>query len=417
MHAGFAINCCVYALRHDRMGLLDLQDWEQAEDDDKNATLTSRRAPPSRRAAARAEAPAPAPAPAEEKEAPEARHATRGARVAQKQRNDRPPPPTTKAEQDALHARAPRTGRRAEGDAYAPDTPVLARCGSAFGQWFPGTVIKAEELTNEVCRVVFLDGEKEDIPVTRVRMWDRPPESDWHRKHRGPIKSKYVSDANKAAAHRAVLQIDLETGLEVGRFISAKRAVEALPTVSDPQEIISCCRRQAPQAGGYGWQFAAPRPKLDAADVQELIDGNYAILCQQRNPKKAGTKSALLYDQYKGAECVRDLLSLGARRADIPYDISHGWITLVDPEMQKRFSPKQGAGGASILSPMLGAGGEAEADDENMAEVDAGGIDGAKEDVLAAVRIDDDGEKEDVIAAVPPPPRASRVKSVNYAED
>ena len=29
----------------------------------------------------------------------------------------------------------------------------------------------------------------------------------------------------------------------------------------------------AVSAGGYKWTFAAPRPKLDASDVQELIDG------------------------------------------------------------------------------------------------------------------------------------------------
>ena len=50
---GFYDQCAksIYA-RHKTMGLIDLQDWEQAEDDDKNEP------PPSRRAA-RAEAPGP----------------------------------------------------------------------------------------------------------------------------------------------------------------------------------------------------------------------------------------------------------------------------------------------------------------------------------------------------------------------
>ena len=71
----------------------------------------------------------------------------------------------------------------------------------------------------------------------------------------------------------------------------------------------------------------------------------------QRVPKKAGTKSALLYDQYKGAESIRDMLALGARRADIPYDISHGWVTLVDPTLQKRFSPPPTAAAAARSWP------------------------------------------------------------------
>ena len=75
--------------------------------------------------------------------------------------------------------------------------------------------------------------------------------------------------------------------------------MDNVPSLNDPQEVLACCKGTVEQAGGYKWTFAAPRPKLDAADVQELIDGNYAIQIQQRNPKKAGTKSALLYDQYE----------------------------------------------------------------------------------------------------------------------
>jgi len=56
---------------------------------------------------------------------------------------------------------------------------------------------------------------------------------------------------------------------------------------------------------------------------------DYAIEIQKDNPKKAGTKSADLYDQYKGAGTVKEMLSLGGRRGDVSYDIAHGWITRV----------------------------------------------------------------------------------------
>ena len=221
-----------------------------------------------------------------------------------------------------------------------------------------------------------------------------PTLSDWHRKHQGPIKSRYVADVqSKANTHRSVLQFDLETGNLIAQFVSARRAVDNVPSLTDPQEVLQCCKGAVESAGGYKWTFAAPRPKLDASDVQELIDGNYAIQIQQRNPKKAGTKSALLYDQYKGAESIRDMLALGARRADIPYDISHGWVTLVDPTLQKRFSPPPTA---AAPDPPSKEAVEAEDDDEGPPD------DPMEEDS------ENDESREDVLKTLPPRPPPAR---------
>ena len=322
---------------------------------------------------------------------------TRRAAVREKKRNDRPPAPTPL---EKIVERT--TGYQTTGsskNAYAPDTHVLARCSANLGQWFGGTVVEGGE--DGTCRVVFLDGAKEDVLIKNIRVWDRPPLSDWHRKHQGPIKSRYVADVqSKANTHRSVLQFDLESGALIAQFVSARRAVDNVPSLTDPQEVLQCCKGAVESAGGYKWTFAAPRPKLDAADVQELIDGNYAIQIQQRNPKKAGTKSALLYDQYKGAENIRDMLALGARRADIPYDISHGWVTLVDPTLQKRFSPPPTAAAPDPPSKEV-----AEADEEP-------GDDPMEES-------EDEKSKEDVLKTLPPrppPSRARRGGAVNYAD-
>ena len=327
---------------------------------------------------------------------------TRRAAVREKKRNDRPPAPTPL---EKIVERT--TGYKTTGsskNAYAPDTHVLARCSANLGQWFGGTVVEGGE--DGTCRVVFLDGAKEDVSISNIRVWDRPPLSDWHRKHQGPIKSRYVSDVqSKANTHRSVLQFDLESGALVAQFVSARRAVDNVPSLSDPQEVLQCCKGAVESAGGYKWTFAAPRPKLDASDVQELIDGNYAIQIQQRNPKKAGTKSALLYDQYKGAESIRDMLALGARRADIPYDISHGWVTLVDPTLQKRFSPPPTA---AAPDPPSKEAVEAEDDDEGPPD------DPMEEDS------ENDESREDVLKTLPPRPPPSRARSrgaaVNYAD-
>ena len=269
------------------MGLLDLQECELDDE------IESREEPERERRATIEEA-----ADEAEEAFTRAGPTTRRAAVREKKRNDRPPAPTPL---EKIVERT--TGYKTTGsskNAYAPDTHVLARCSANLGQWFGGTIVEADNLEDDTCRVVFLDGAKEDVPISNIRVWDRPPLSDWHRKHQGPIKSRYVADVqSKANTHRSVLQFDLENGNLIAQFVSARRAVDNVPSLTDPQEVLQCCKGAVESAGGYKWTFAAPRPKLDASDVQELIDGNYAIQIQQRNPKKAGTKSALLYDQYK----------------------------------------------------------------------------------------------------------------------
>ena len=370
------------------MGLLDLQECEL--DDEMEAPAAAER---EQRRATIEEV-----NDDEQEEFTRAGPTTRRAAVRAAKRNDRPPAPTP---MEKIIERT--TGYKTTGskkDAFAPDTHVLARCSANLGQWFGGTIVEADNLDEGTCRVVFLDGQKEDVSIANIRVWDRPPLSDWHRKHQGPIKSRYVADVqSKANTHRSVLQFDLESGALIAQFVSARRAVDNVPSLNDPQEVLACCKGTVESAGGYKWTFAAPRPKLDAADVQELIDGNYAIQIQQRNPKKAGTKSALLYDQYKGAESIRDMLALGARRADIPYDISHGWVTLVDPTLQKRFSPPPTAAAPDPPSK------EVEADE------------GQGDDPME--ESEDDKSKEDVLKTLPPrppPSRARRGGAVNYAD-
>ena len=170
---------------------------------------------------------------------------TRRAAVRAAKRNDRPPAPTPL---EKILERT--TGYQTTGsskNAYAPDTHVLARCSANLGQWFGGTIVEGGE--DGTCRVVFLDGAKEDVSINNIRVWDRPPLSDWHRKHQGPIKSRYVADVqSKANTHRSVLQFDLETGNLIAQFVSARRAVDNVPSLTDPQEVLTmlqgCCRKR-----------------------------------------------------------------------------------------------------------------------------------------------------------------------------
>ena len=220
-------------------------------------------------------------------------------------------------------------------------------------------------------RVVFADGETNDVDASECRVWSKPDETAW-RKSRA-ASSRHVEAANRQSAHCAVEQLDVATEEKLARWPSAKKASESLPSVADSADVIACCRGQQPQAGGYKWRFADPRPKVDAADIDErvarvaslgpaflpavpggrardvpvlvvtgppsrLITMDYAIEIQKDNPKKAGTKSADLYEAYKVATSIKEMLSLGGRRGDIAYDIGHGWITFPDPELARRFS-------------------------------------------------------------------------------
>jgi hypothetical protein len=94
------------------------------------------------------------------------------------------------------------------------------------------------------------------------------------------------------------------------------------------------------------------------------------------------------------------MLALGARRADIPYDISHGWVTLVDPTLQKRFSPPPTAAAPDPPSKEVEA--EDEVEDDPMEESE------------------DEKSKEDVLKTLPPRPPPARARSrgaaVNYAD-
>ena len=112
--------------------------------------------------------------------------------------------------------------------------------------------------------------------------------------------------------------------------------------------------------------------------------------------------------RYKGAESIRDMLALGARRADIPYDISHGWVTLVDPTLQKRFSPPPTA------APPEAPSKEVEAGDDDDDEAAAAGDDDPMEES------EDEKSREDILKTLPPRPPPARARSrgaaVNYAD-
>ena len=73
-------------------------------------------------------------------------------------------------------------------------------------------------------------------------------------------------------------------------------------------------------------------PKLSAKDVKQLRERNYAVVIQQKNPKRPCYDAYDRYEKYKKAKTVEELFTLKADRHDIQIDIQAGYIKLVVPE-------------------------------------------------------------------------------------
>ena len=231
-------------------------------------------------------------------------------------------------------------------EAVAVGASVLVRLPDRAG-WYAGTALGPSGAgRGRPLRVTLVDGSSVAVGRADLRAWARPQETAWHRKRKhllraspGSSKRRASPDPNIGAAARSVDQIDVETGAAIGRFANAKKAAEACPWIPEPADVVSCCRGVAPEAGGFKWRFALEqRPRIEASDVTDILNENVAITIQAQNPKKPKTVSHDLYEKYKTAKTVREMLALGGRRADVSYDIAHGWITFDDDAVAKRYA-------------------------------------------------------------------------------
>ena len=57
---------------------------------------------------------------------------------------------------------------------------------------------------------------------------------------------------------------------------------------------------------------------------------NAKIAVLQVNPKLKDTHSFDLYEKYKAAKTINELLTLGSRRADVQHDMGRGFLTPLD---------------------------------------------------------------------------------------
>ena len=99
-----------------------------------------------------------------------------------------------------------------------------------------------------------------------------------------------------------------------------------------------------------------------AADTPELGTGpssganagvSDGIHIEQENPKRAGTASYERYERYKYAATLEEMLQLGGTRADYKYDMSKGFLVVLQGSAGA-VSRSGGGSAASSSSPSQG---------------------------------------------------------------
>ncbi len=74
------------------------------------------------------------------------------------------------------------------------------------------------------------------------------------------------------------------------------------------------------------------KTKTTKKKKNELPPPDTKISVQQKNPKKAGSKSAQRYELYKSASTLAELYSLGGTKGDVRNDFERGYIKVVTSE-------------------------------------------------------------------------------------
>ena len=111
-------------------------------------------------------------------------------------------------------------------------------------------------------------------------------------------------------------------------------------TVTDPQnggsDESSDQRYSQPKPGGI--ELTA-----EGDHVRELLkkafNGDWPIEYTQKNPKAMGSKSRERFERYKGARTLRQAYVLGASAADVLWDYSRGFLTVLQ-NTEESFEPK-----------------------------------------------------------------------------
>ena len=113
-----------------------------------------------------------------------------------------------------------------------------------------------------------------------------------------------------------------------GAASPAPAAPAAPAAASTPAPASTTTKKRKPKEGGSAAKGGDL--KIPTSALKPFLED--ACQVRQDNPKREGTKSAELYDKYKAGATLKELLDLGAKKADLSNDIGKGYITLEDPD-------------------------------------------------------------------------------------
>ena len=92
-------------------------------------------------------------------------------------------------------------------------------------------------------------------------------------------------------------------------------AVAQMPNVAATDESVI-------QTAGHPNTRPVDRTWCDGYKLEMLVDASQRLSVFAN----AGSKSHARYEAYRAAESVREYLQLGGRRADLQYDVDHGYV-------------------------------------------------------------------------------------------
>ena len=121
-----------------------------------------------------------------------------------------------------------------------------------------------------------------------------------------------------------------EMGCELPPEVEEKKPRKKAPRKSDVDDRGRPKKRPRPRPG------AAPPPLSALLDHLITIDAPCAV--DPRNPKLPGSRVHALYERYRSATTIKEMLRLGARRGDIFNDVARGYTSLTTPLHARQYA-------------------------------------------------------------------------------
>ena len=94
-----------------------------------------------------------------------------------------------------------------------------------------------------------------------------------------------------------------------------------MPEVTSPDAPVKEKKAKAPKE--------PKEPSVNRSNFAKLYPEDATVqLLVDKNPKKAGSKSAERFEAYSGSATVGDYLSKGGTYQDIAYDVGRGFVKI-----------------------------------------------------------------------------------------